>query len=107
MEAGDDGGDTVDQLEAEPEVELQSEQRVERGQNGLLAKLRANLGADDVHVADAEVGGEEVLLERLKDRAGSDSGGIGDRIEDSGVSLVAEVNDGAGDFAVLGGSVSA
>ncbi len=103
VEAGNDGGHSVDELKPEPQVNEHAEQRVEGGENGLFLELFADLSADDFDTADGEAGNVRTLLERAED------GGIDDAVEfvygsdDAAVvDGVAELRDGVGLLLVAG-----
>src|SRR5208282_2718151 len=61
------GGDPLDPLEAEPQVDQHSAQRIKGGQDSLLAQLLPHLRADNLDVADTKVRDVEVVLERGDD----------------------------------------
>jgi len=94
VETGDNRGRAVDQLETEPEINQHSGQRVQGRQQSLLLQLHADLRPDDLHVADAKVGGKESLLQAGNNRGGSDIAHVGDSFEDPAQALVAVIYDG-------------
>ncbi len=81
VEAGDNRGRAVDPLETEPEINQHSGQRVQCRQQSLLLELHADLRPDDLHVADAEVGGKEPLLQAGDNRGRSDIAQVRDRFK--------------------------
>jgi len=54
VEAGNHGGHAVDELKAEPEIDQHAQQRIERGQRGLLLQLLSDGRTHNRHVADIE-----------------------------------------------------
>src|SRR4029077_17251694 len=75
MEDRQYGGHSIDPFEAKSQVNQHSGQRIKGGQDGFLGGLLANLRADNLNVADTEVGDEEIVLER------GDDGGIGHTLQ--------------------------
>ncbi len=68
MEDRHHSGNSIDQLEAEPQVNQHPGQRVDDGPKSLLAQCRADLGPDDVRRENMEAGKISTLLKLIDDR---------------------------------------
>src|SRR5205085_5145140 len=107
MEDRDHGGNAVNPLEAESEIDQHSQEGVQDRQLGLGLKLMSNLRPDDADVANAEVGKEKALLQSRAHRRIDDCVEIVERAQHAAAHLVAMMDNGLRDGGVALVGVSA
>src|ERR1043166_1985456 len=97
MENGDHGGDAVDHLKAEPQIDQHAGERVEHREQRLLLELGADLRADNFDIADSKIGNEETVFERGDDLRRRDVGKFIETGNHTTLSDIAIVDDRLGD----------
>src|ERR1700689_2659835 len=93
MEDRHHGGHSIDQLEAEPQINQHPSQRVDGGPKSLLAQGCADLGPDNVSCEDVETGEVSALLKLVDDRRINHSIQLVDAAENAAQVLVAVIQN--------------